>query len=196
MVVGRTETIGGKFDLDSDVRFALYSANLGTEDFTDTKFWEIADASILARSAAASFSVAAGTTGIAVSGAGALALNVIGSNTKAYIEGSTLDSVGGDIDIDAENSSSIAAIVGAFSAAVGVGQTGVGVSIGAAIALNKIGFDLSGDPLSHQIHAYIDDSSINAVGALTLDAHAEPGRSMPWCWPGRSRSPRDKRASR
>ena len=54
-----------------NVRFAVYSANLGTEDFTDTKFWEIADASILARSAAASFSVAAGTTGIAVSGAGA-----------------------------------------------------------------------------------------------------------------------------
>src|SRR6185503_9677983 len=141
-------------------------------DFTDTKFWEIADASILARSVAASFSVAAGTTGVAVSGAGALALNVIGSNTKAYIEGSTLDNVGGDVDIDAQNSSSIAAIVGAVSAAVGVGQTGVGVSIGAAIALNKIGFDLGGNPLSNQIHAYINDSTIDATGALTLDAHA------------------------
>ena len=173
LIVGRLQGHPRRRQFDTRCpRFAEYSVDLRTEDFTDTKFWEIADASILARSAAASFSVAAGTTGIAVSGAGALALNVIGSNTKAYIEGSTLDSVGGDIDIDAENSSSIAAIVGAFSAAVGVGQTGVGVSIGAAIALNKIGFDLSGDPLSHQIHAYIDDSSINAVGALTLDAHA------------------------
>ncbi|MCZ7598731.1 MAG: hypothetical protein M5U09_14705 [Gammaproteobacteria bacterium] len=70
------------------------------------------------------------------------------------------------------NASSIAAIVGALSAAVGVGSTGVGVSIGAAIALNKIGFDLSGDEDPLEVHAFIFDSSIDAGGAMTLDADA------------------------
>ena len=172
LVVGRTQTIDGLFNLDTDTRFQAYSVDLGAENFTDTRFWETADANIVARSSAASLGVGAGTTGVAISGAGALALNVIGSGTDAYIKDSTLDSVGGKVDIDAQNSSSIAAIVGAVSAAVGVGQTGVGVSIGAAVAINKIGFDLDGNPLPMEVQSYIEDSSINADGALTLDAHA------------------------
>ena len=176
LVVGAAQTINdilvdGSFD--SDARFAQYSVDLGTEDFTDTRFWEISDATIRARSAAASLAVAVGTTGVAISGAGALAKNVIGSGTDAYIKNSTLGSVGGKVDIDAQNSSSIDAIVGALSAAVGVGQTGVGVSIGAAIAMNKIGFDLAGNPLPLEVQSSIQDSNINAVGALTLDAHAD-----------------------
>ena len=171
--IGELQTIDGVFgNLATNGNFAEFSVNLGQVDFTDTRFWEIADASIVARSAAASLGVGVGSTGFAFSGAGALALNVIGSGTDAYIKGSTLNSVGGKVDIDSQNSSSIAAIVGAVSAAVGVGSTGVGVSIGAAIALNKIGFDLAGNPLPMQIQSYIEDSSINADGALTLDAHA------------------------
>ena len=74
-----------------------------------------------ARSAAASLAIAGGKTGVAISGAGALALNVIGSGTSAYIKDSDFSdfngangSIGGNVDIDAQNSSSIAAIVGAL----------------------------------------------------------------------------------
>src|SRR6185503_4145723 len=172
LIVGPGETIDSLFDLAHDSRFAVYQVDFSTEDFGDTKSWEIADATILARSAAASLSVAAGSTGVAISGAGAVALNIIGTTISAYVADSTLGNVGDDIDIDAESSASIAAVVGAFSAAVGVGSTGVGVAIGAGVAINRIGFDLSGSPLGGGIKAYVVDSSIEAGGALTLDAHA------------------------
>jgi hypothetical protein len=172
--INENQTIQGVFGniATNTANFTEFQVDLSAADYTDTRFWEVADASIVARSAAASLAFAAGSTGISVSGAGALALNVIGSGTNAYIKGSTLSSVTGKVDIDAQNASSISAIVGAVSAAVGVGSTGVGVSIGAAIAMNKIGFDLAGNPLAMTVQSYIEDSSINADGALTLDAHA------------------------
>jgi hypothetical protein len=142
-VVGTTQTIDDILDgdsFDTDARFAEYQLDLSQVDYTDTKFWEVADASIQARSAAASFALAVGSTGIAVSGAGALALNVIGSDTKAYVEDSDLDNIGGILDIDARDSTSISAITGALSAAVGLGSTGVGVSIGAAVAIGEPAF--------------------------------------------------------
>src|SRR5690606_34217628 len=42
IVVGPGQTIGGTFDLATDSRFAVYDLDLGTEDFSDTRFWEIA----------------------------------------------------------------------------------------------------------------------------------------------------------
>ena len=81
------------------MRFAEYQLDLSQANYTDTKFWEVADASIKARSAAASFALAAGSTGVAVSGAGALAINEVGSDTTAYVEDSNLNSVGGALDV-------------------------------------------------------------------------------------------------
>src|SRR6185503_5072257 len=39
--VGPGETIRGKYNLATDSRFAVHQVNLGTEDFTNTKFWAI-----------------------------------------------------------------------------------------------------------------------------------------------------------
>ncbi len=81
---------------------------------------------------------------MAVSGAGAAAVNSILNRTNAYVEDSTITTTGteGDMTIAATDSSSIEATVGAVAASFAGGGTGVGVSIGAAFALNTIGFDL------------------------------------------------------
>jgi hypothetical protein len=94
-----------------------------------------------------------GKAGIAVSGAGAVAKNVILSQTKAFIDdggeaaGAPVSSVvvsAGKVDIDAKSDSSIEAVVVAVSAAVGVGGTaGIGASVGFALARNFIGWDPS-----------------------------------------------------
>ncbi len=79
-VIGKTQTIngiltGGSFD--TDARFVQYQVDLGNADYSDSQRWELADATILARSAAASLAVGVGSTGVAISGAGALALREV-----------------------------------------------------------------------------------------------------------------------
>ena len=53
---------------------------------------------------------------------------------------------------------------------MGVGDAGVGASIGAAVAQNFIGYDLSGTYLPLQVEAYALSTSIQAMGAYTLTA--------------------------
>ena len=110
------------------------------------KIESINTAVINATSIAASLSVGlGGTAGIAISGAGAEATNVILGSTKAYIQDSVIKTAG-DVDVDANNRATIdATIVSAsFSVAVG-GTAGVGASIGVAIARNFIGSSLQDD---------------------------------------------------
>jgi len=145
--------------------------NLGIENYSDTKLWELADGTITTRAGAASIGIGLGAKGgVAISGAGAIATNVILSTTNAYIENSTvLSSM--DVDLDAENSAVINATVAALSVALGAGgKAGVGVSIGVSIAKNFIGWDTDGNPMPVEVQAYIRDSSITATGSLTLDA--------------------------
>jgi hypothetical protein len=100
------------------------------------------NATIDAISAAASLAAGfGGAAGIAVSGAGAVATNVILTDTHAYITDSVIDSAG-KVDIDAVNSATIDATVfsASFSAAIG-GAVGVGASIGMSVARNFIGWD-------------------------------------------------------
>jgi len=127
------------------------------------------NAEINAISSAASIALGFGQAGVAVSGAGAGANNVILTNTNASIQNSTILNAD-DIDIDATNTSSINAIVAVASVAVGGGQVGVGASIGASVARNLLGFDANGQREGAQVQAYIKDSSITQAGALTLDA--------------------------
>ncbi|MBI4679240.1 MAG: hypothetical protein HY748_16820, partial [Elusimicrobia bacterium] len=64
-----------------------------------------------------------------------LGMNIVLTNTQAFIEDSTIRSAG-DVLIDAASSSGIAAVTGALAASAAVGgSTSVGVSIGAAVAL-------------------------------------------------------------
>ncbi len=125
------------------------------------------EALAIAASIAAGFG---GTGGVAISGAGANATNVILTDTNAFIENSNVTS-NGAVNLDAASSSSVVAIIVAASAAVaGAGAGGVGASIGAALAKNFIGFTESGTSDPAEIQAYVKNSSINAVGALTADA--------------------------
>jgi hypothetical protein len=126
------------------------------------------DAGIEALSLAASAAIGlGGTAGIAISGAGAWARNVILTDTNASIRNSEVDSAS-IVDIDATNTASVEAVILAASLAVaGGGTAGVGASIGISIAENTIG--RPGD--ASEVQAYIEDSTVNArAGALTLDA--------------------------
>ena len=88
-------------------------------------------ASIDAISFAASLAAAGAFVGVAVSGAGAWASNIILTRTNAHIDSSILKSTGA-VAISASDTSSIKALILALSVAVGGGAVGVGASIGLA----------------------------------------------------------------
>ncbi|MCY7332058.1 MAG: hypothetical protein LH649_05235 [Pseudanabaena sp. CAN_BIN31] len=119
---------------------------------------------------AASVAVGAGgVAGVAVSGAGAGAVNTILSKTNAHISSSNVISAGA-VSLNAKNSASIDATIVAVSAAIGGGAAaGVGISIGAAVANNVIGYN-GNTKQPAEVQAYIENSSVNAAGALTLSA--------------------------
>ncbi|MGB7962771.1 MAG: hypothetical protein WCF12_07420, partial [Propionicimonas sp.] len=113
-----------------------------------------------------------GTVGVAVSGAGAVALNSVTSRANAHIDDSTVSSAT-IIDLDAASTKAITATIAALSAAAsGGGTAGVGVSIGLAIAKNLIGETLDGGSSPTQTQAYVLRSALTAGGALTLLATA------------------------
>ncbi|MFV2065642.1 MAG: hypothetical protein ACC645_01580, partial [Pirellulales bacterium] len=123
--------------------------------------------------AAASLSVGLGSTaGVAVSGAGAVAQNVILTTTDAYIKESRIDS-DGNVTLDARSESEINASVVALSAAVGGGGTaGIGASLGIAVSQNYIGFTPDGGAPGAAVRAYVDNSKITANGNLVHTAIA------------------------
>ncbi|MBC8506768.1 MAG: hypothetical protein H8D34_18030, partial [Chloroflexi bacterium] len=122
---------------------------------------EVSKININAVSAAASIGMGiSGKSGIAVSGAGAIAFNAIRTETNAHIDNSQ-DTViaAGDVVLDAQSTAEISALVASASLAVGAGsQTGVGVSIGISIARNLIGYDAFGESEEAGVRAYIVNS--------------------------------------
>ncbi|MDP1575409.1 MAG: hypothetical protein Q8L76_01415, partial [Cypionkella sp.] len=80
-----------------------------------------------------------GSTGIAISGAGAFATNIITAAVAAEVVGSDLTASAG-VSVTATSTGSIKASVMAASAAVAAGSTGIGASIGVAVVRNIIGF--------------------------------------------------------
>ena len=117
-------------------------------------------ADVLAGSAA----VGAGQVGVGVSGAGVSAQNQINTHVEASITGDGTGITVGAVDIDALDRSTINALAGAASLAAGFGQVGVAVSIGVAIATNKI---------DNTIEAFIINANdgISAVKG-DIDVHA------------------------
>ena len=128
---------------------------------------------INAVSAAASLAVGVGgTAGIAVSGAGAVAQNVILTKTNAYGLDSVLDSAG-DVTIGAASTSKISSVVVAASLAIGGGgAAGVGASIGISVARNFIGWTPDGTETPAEVQAYLKNTSVAADGDLTLTSLA------------------------
>ncbi|MEN9773450.1 MAG: hypothetical protein RL322_520, partial [Pseudomonadota bacterium] len=125
--------------------------------------------------ASAAIGLAAGGSGLAFSGAGAVAINTLRGSTDAVIESSTV-SAAGDLSVVAVSDSKIAATVAALSAAIAAGSSsGVGASIGISVARNLIGaegFGLSGADSIATVRALIIDSDIDIEGNLTLLATA------------------------
>jgi hypothetical protein len=129
-------------------------------------------ASITALSAAASLAVGFGSTGgFAASGAGAQAENVILTKPTAHLDASVVKGAAA-VGLTATDSSSITARILAASVAVGVGGTaGVGLSIGASLADNLIGYATSSSAKTPgEARAYVLNSTVTAGGALTITA--------------------------
>ncbi|MBT7080530.1 MAG: hypothetical protein HN929_03525, partial [Chloroflexi bacterium] len=129
---------------------------------------------ITAISLAASLSAAVGgAAGIAISGAGAVAQNIILTKTNAYVEESTIKSAG-DFNLNAASNSMITSTVLSASFAAGAGgAAGVGASIGVAIAENYIGYDSEGEDAAGEVRAYVENSDIIANGSISQTAIAE-----------------------
>ena len=102
-------------------------------------------ASIEVTSVAAALAVALGIgTSVGVAGGASESTNVILSRTSASIEGSNVGTTAAkvaSVDVGADSSSRIKAIVGAVAASVAIGNNGVAVAIGIGIARNFIGYD-------------------------------------------------------
>ncbi|MBA3346941.1 MAG: hypothetical protein H0T13_00095, partial [Actinobacteria bacterium] len=115
-----------------------------------------------------------GTTGIAVAGAGAVALNSITTRTNAHIDASAIVSKT-SVTIEATANSAISALIAAVAVAIGGGGTvGAGVAIGVSVAKNLIGEGVSGGASPAEVRAYALSSSIDAKGgALQLTATAQ-----------------------
>ena len=174
--VGVAVSVSGSLahnEIDNDI--AAYIINADAVEATGTAagdgiFIEASEeASIEALTTAASLSTAIGAVGVSISGAGATATNIILTTTNAYIADSTVMSAG-DVVLEAMDTSTISAIVATASGAVGGGAVGVGVSIGASLARNFIGWDLIlgvvPEEVPAEVQAYISGSTITAAGDL------------------------------
>ena len=128
------------------------------------------DASIGALAVAASLSIAGSGSGssLAVSGGGAAATNIILSRANAYVANTPKIHAAGDIDITAIGASTIDATIVAVSVSAAFGSSNAGsLSIGAALARNEIG---RGRLFPNEVRAYIENSSVDAGGDLTVTA--------------------------
>ena len=130
------------------------------------------DGQISATAIAAAISAGiGGSTGVALSGGGAQAQNVLTVNTTAAINNSNLGNSSnkvGAVTVAASNSSTITATVGAAAAAATVGgSAGVGFAIGAALAENDIN---DGSGSQGTVSAKIFGSTVYSSGAIQVTA--------------------------
>ncbi len=133
-------------------------------------------ATINALGVAASAAIGGGLVGISFAGAGVDVTNVILNKTNAYIQDSVVgaeSAKAGNVTITATDTSSIDAEVGGLAIAAAGGFVAVGVAVGVATATNLIGYTRDGTADPAEVQAYIEDSSINSLGALSLTAEAD-----------------------
>ncbi len=142
---------------------------------------KVSKSSINAVAAAVSVALGIGFVGIAISGAGAVAQNVVLSKTVAYITDSRIvtrhdnvtpgpDAPRGDVILVANSSSVITATIFSVALAVGGGAVGAGLSVGVAMSRNYIGWRLDGSSEPAEVRAFVRNSTITAAGDLTLRA--------------------------
>ncbi|MBF0341678.1 MAG: hypothetical protein HQL95_12055, partial [Magnetococcales bacterium] len=125
--------------------------------------------------ASAAIGLAAGGSGIAISGAGAVAVNRLSGSTDSLLRFSDVTATG-NVTLSAANQSLISATIASLSIAVGAGTSaGVGASIGIAVARNLIGqegFGAVGEDAIATVRALAEDTSIETAGDVTFTAKA------------------------
>ena len=126
--------------------------------------------------ASAAIGISGGGTGLAFSGAGAVALNTISGSTDALLRASSASAEAGDVVIKASSDKSISATIAALSVAIAGGSgNGLGASIGIAVARNLIGqegFGRVGEDSIATVRALVIDSDVTTGGVLDLRSDA------------------------
>ena len=108
---------------------------------------------------------------VALAGAGSGSGNFITGGVNAIIDPSTITATGA-VTVTATDSSSIDATAGAASISINVGTgTNVGVGLGIALAINEI---------DREALAIIDDTTVDAGGAVERRRRRVPVRSTRW----------------
>ena len=156
--------------------------NLSYENYANSALWTAVtpagvslsaseNATITSTAAAASLAVGVGAVaGVSFSLSGAIAQNVILTDTNAFINSTTLASAG-NVSLTSTDGSTISATVVAASAAVGVGgEFGGAVSIGFSTVTNDIGYTAGGTKSPAQVQAYVSGASLSIAGTLTQTA--------------------------
>ena len=146
-------------------------AYLITWDAANNRF-QVSAPTIEVASIGAAFSAAfGGSLGLAISGAGAVAMNSVLSTANAHIDDSRVTSAAG-VALTATNDAGITATVVSLAAAIGAGGTaGIGVAIGVSVARNLIGSTPDGGGTPSETQAYVLRSSLTAqTGELTATA--------------------------
>ncbi|MEZ6090103.1 MAG: hypothetical protein R3C05_19165 [Pirellulaceae bacterium] len=162
-----------KNEINNTVEAFIINANNGAESTVGAiEIKATENATIDATAAASSVAAAGGLVGIAISGAGAEATNVILGGVKAYAQDSTLSSKT-DVVLDASNRSNIDAQILSAAASLGGGAAAGALSIGASIAENSIGFDGSGTKQPFEVLAFLKDTDVDAGGDLRQTATTE-----------------------
>jgi len=125
--------------------------------------------SIMAFGGAAAITGGFGGTGVAVSIGVSLAFNTIANNVAAFISGSTVESKGGKVGVQAIEHSQINAVSAAAALAVGIGGVGVAVSGAGAQASNTV---------LTATNAYIENSTVVSTSDVDVIAQSLPASGL------------------
>ncbi len=121
---------------------------------------------------AASIAISGGksSSGLSVSGGGAVSLNSVRTDVNAYGQDSSI-TAGKDVTLNAENDSQITSTIVTIAAGANSGQTSGSASLGASVSENLVGYGLDGTADPMEVRAYLNNTGVSAGGALNLNAN-------------------------
>jgi len=154
----------------SNLAFVDGADLIGTGDVTLTA---TSSSPIQAVSIGGAGAVATGNAAVAI--AGAVSVNTITNDTETYIKNSqgakSVQSTGGNITLDARDTSRIDADGGGFALALlTAGTSGGGGGSGSV----SVGFSVAVNTINDTVRSSIVDATVQAAGAVTLNADAKP----------------------
>ncbi len=139
----------------------------------DVEICAMAAGTISATASPISASVSNSSSGssTSISGAGAVSLNDVLTEVNAYGQDSSI-TAGQDVGLNAEDSTQITATVVTVAISAAASQSGnsTSASVGASFSENMVGYELDGTKDPAEVRAYLDNTSVSAGGALSLDA--------------------------